>query len=105
MSETTSQEQKRRPTKQELALLILRTIGPNPAEFMALGADAFRDLASKIDNLYPEEGNAGGRLRSLLRENERLTKRVAELEAQVAGSVEVFQRLRAEPESILDEGD
>jgi hypothetical protein len=96
-----------RPTRKEIALLLLRTIGPNPAEFMALGADAFRDLASKIDALYRPEGSGrtGGRLRAVLRENKILKRRNAELEKQIAGSVEIFQRLRWEPESILDEGD
>lgn len=47
----------------------------------------------------------GRRIRALLRENEALKKRKAELEAQVAGSVETFAMLRREPDSILDEGD
>jgi hypothetical protein len=45
-------EPRQRPSKKDIALLILRSIGPNPAEFMALGPDAFRDLATKIDALY-----------------------------------------------------
>lgn len=42
------------PTRKDVALAILRGIGPNPAEFMAAGKDAFLGLADRIIQMFSD---------------------------------------------------
>lgn len=40
------------PTRKDVALALLRGIGPNPAEFMATGKDAFLGLADRLIEMF-----------------------------------------------------
>lgn len=40
------------PSRKDIALALLRGIGPNPAEFMATGKDAFLGLADRLIEMF-----------------------------------------------------
>lgn len=47
------------PTRKDIALALLRGIGPNPAEFMAMGKDAFLGLADRLIEMFNDESKVG----------------------------------------------
>ena len=46
-------------TRKDIALVLLRSIGPNPAEFMAMGKDAFSSLADRLIEMFDNESKVG----------------------------------------------
>jgi hypothetical protein len=42
------------PTRKDVAIALLRGIGPNPDEFMAIGKDAFFGLADQIIKMFTD---------------------------------------------------
>lgn len=52
--ETQLTSRKPTPARKDIALALLRGIGPNPAEFMAAGKDAFFGLADQIIAMFSD---------------------------------------------------